>query len=191
MTFLLPVCTPPGPLDERLLGWLLALADLRARRRCSSSRRATAPSCADLAAAVCAALADRIEGAAASAEHATAAMDALRANFLGTAFRPVALTAGSRALIRVVSNLQWLCDRVDRRHRPAARPDRATPACAVLRGCAEVLHRPATRRGPRRPDRRRRRAPGDRLSRSYGNDIVDILAEPDDAAAVDLRPRRC
>ena len=26
MVFLLPVCAPPGPLDERLLGWLLALA---------------------------------------------------------------------------------------------------------------------------------------------------------------------
>jgi hypothetical protein len=25
MVFLLPVCAPPGPLDERLLGWLLAL----------------------------------------------------------------------------------------------------------------------------------------------------------------------
>jgi hypothetical protein len=32
-------------------------------------------------------------------------MGALRANFLGADFRPVGLTAGSRALVRVVDDL--------------------------------------------------------------------------------------
>ena len=80
-------------------------------------------------------------------------MDALRANFLGVAYRPVALTAGSRALVRVVDDLQWLCDRVTGDTGELLGPMRE-PVVRVLRDCA---------RGPAdhpagRPGRRTRRS---------------------------------
>jgi len=185
LTFVLPVCTPVGPLGERLLGWLIALAicvpaalflfpprhhdELRTR-----------------AARVCEVLADRIEGTAPPAEVVTA-MDALRANFLGAAFRPVALTAGSRALVRVVDDLQWLCDRVTGDTGQLFGP-LAVPAVRVLRNCARILRlsgratRPAARADLTSAFADLRRiAVG-----SYRDDIVELLAEPDDGAAVEL-----
>ncbi len=179
MTFLLPVCTPAGPLDERLLGWLLALTICVPAALFLLPPHYTAE-LRHLAAKVCTALADRIDGRG-SAEDTAAAMDALHAEFLGSAFRPVALTAGARSLIRVVSNLRWLSDRLS--------PDTArllgpiAPASvAVLRGSAEVLES------------------GDRIDaehlatvvaehrvtafRQYDNDIHEILDEPDDDTAL-------
>ncbi|MFZ0831891.1 MAG: FUSC family protein, partial [Mycobacterium sp.] len=110
LTFVLPACTPPGPIDERLLGWLIALSIcvsaslfLLPPRHHDELRRH--------AAQVCGALADRLDGSG-SAEQVTAAMDALRANFFGADFRPVGLTAGSRALVRVVDDLEWITERV-------------------------------------------------------------------------------
>src|ERR1700712_4533518 len=110
LTFVLPVCTPPGPIPERLLGWLIALSVavpaalfLLPPRHHDELRKH--------AAQVCRTLADRLEGHA-SADELSTAMGALRANFLGADFRPVGLTAGSRALVRVVDDLQWLADRV-------------------------------------------------------------------------------
>ena len=109
LTFVLPVCTPVGPLPERLLGWLIAVlicvpAALfvfpAPPRRTAAPRRPGVHGTG------------RPDRGRASAADVTAAMDALRANFLGAAYRPVALTAGSRALVRVVDDLQWLCDRV-------------------------------------------------------------------------------
>ena len=108
MAFLLPVCMPMGQLGERLLGWLLALAVCVPTALFVFPPRYTT-ALRDLAARVCTALADRIAG---RGDTVTPAMEALRAEFLSSAFRPVALTAGSRSLIRVVSNLQWLSDRV-------------------------------------------------------------------------------
>ena len=99
---------------------------------------------------VCAVLADRIEGTA-SADDVTAAMDALRANFLGVAYRPVALTAGSRALVRVVDDLQWLCDRVTGDTGELLGPMRE-PVVRVLRDCARVLQITSRARG--RPNAR-------------------------------------
>ena len=179
MTFLLPVCAPPGPVGERLLGWLLALvvcvpaALFLFPPRYSSELR-------HLAARVCTALADRLEGGGSPAE-TTAAMKELQDEFMGSALRPVALTAGSRGLIRVISNLRWLCDRFE--------PDAArllgpiAPAsAAVLRGSADVLLSGE-------------RSGADKLSslvaehraialRQYDNDIHEILGEPDDDAAL-------
>ena len=136
LTFVLPVCTPAASLCERLLGWAIALAIcvpaalfLFPPRHHGELRRH--------AAAVCGVLAARIEGTATAAD-LTAVMDALRANFLGTAYRPVALTAGSRALVRVVDDLQWLCDRVAGDTGRLLGPIAET-SVAVLRSCAEVL----------------------------------------------------
>ena len=53
-------------------------------------------------------------------------------------YRPVRLTAGSRALVRVVEDLKWLTDRVgdDDDVGPAAKQ---APVVAVLRCCARTL----------------------------------------------------
>ena len=95
LCYVWPVCTPVGPVGDRLLGWLIAVAVcvpaalfLLPPRHYGALRRHVGK--------VCAALADRIEGLG-SAEDVTAAMDALRANFLAASHRPVGLSAGSRA----------------------------------------------------------------------------------------------
>lgn len=136
LLFVLPACTPQGPIDERLLGWCTALAFcvpaalfLLPPRHHDDLRRH--------ASAVCDALADRLEGDA-TRDDLIEAMDALRANFLGTDFRPVGLTAGSRALVRVVDDLQWLSERID--GKTAASLDvMAAPAIRVLRASAALL----------------------------------------------------
>jgi hypothetical protein len=185
LTFVLPVCTPSGPLGERLLGWLIALLIcvpaalfLFAPRHHGELRRH--------AATVCAVLADRIEGSASAAD-VTAAMDALRANFLGATYRPVALTAGSRALVRVVDDLQWLCDRVTGDTGELLGPI-GEPVVRVLRDCARVLR--ITRSAARSGERAQLAAALVDLRTiavgTYRQDIVDILAESDDDAAVGL-----
>ena len=102
------------------------------------------------------ALADRLEGKAGRSE-VVDAMLALRENFLGADFRPVGLTAGSRALVRVVEDLEWLSDRVSDEAGPALR-DMQAPGVRVLRCSAAVLRhtRVADRDDrPRRISRRR------------------------------------
>lgn len=184
LTFVLPVCTPVGPVDERLFGWLIALVIcvpaalfLFPPRHHGELRQH--------AAAVCAVLADRIEGTASAADVLTA-MDALRANFLGVAYRPVALTAGSRALVRVVDDVQWICDRVTGHTGELLGPMR-DPVVRVLRDCARVLQ---ITQGTRTPERARLAEASRDLRTvaigSYRQDIVDILAEPDDDQAVAL-----
>ena len=179
MIFLLPVCTPLGPLNERLLGWLLALlVCVPAALFLFPPRSGT--ELRHLAARVCTALADRLDGGG-SAEQTRAAMDELQAEFLGSAFRPVALTAGSRALIRVVSNLRWLCDRFEPDARRLLGP--IEPASAeVLRGSASVLMS-ADRTGA---EELAAAVAAHRTIafRQYDNDIHEILDEPDDAAAL-------
>jgi hypothetical protein len=132
----LPLCTPAGPIGERLFAWLIALlVSVPAAlfvfppRHHDALRRH--------AAQVCTVLADRLEGAASSRD-VTTAMDALQANFLGTQFRPVGLSAGSRALVRVVDDLEWLSDRINQntgRLLSVMKP----PAVRVLHASARVL----------------------------------------------------
>jgi len=188
--FLLPLCLPVGALDNRLLGWLLALAVcvpaalLVFPPRYSTELR-------DRAARVCTALADRIEGGHGGHDNVgdegdpaaavTAAMDALRREMRGSALRSTTLTAGGRGLIRVVSNLQWLSDNVG----PATAEQLGSIRAAsvgVLRDSAAVL------------------VAGDAAGaaalagivadhrvtafRQYADDIDVILGEPDDAVAL-------
>lgn len=136
LAYVLPVCTPIGPIGERLLGWAIALVVcvpaalfLLPPRHHSELRRH--------AAQVCGALADRLERAG-SASEVSRAIDSLRANFFDADFRPVGLTAGSRALVRVVDSLEWVADRVDE-NTGAALAEMMEPAVTVLRYCARVL----------------------------------------------------
>jgi uncharacterized membrane protein YgaE (UPF0421/DUF939 family) len=165
------------------LGWLIALAVcvpaalfvFPPRHHDELRRHATL---------VCTRLADALEGTG-TAKDATRAMNALWESFLGADFRPVALTAGSRALVRVVDDLGFLSDRItdDTGHFLG---DLKTPLVRVLRDSAAVLSI---------PERAARAARGADLNSAlaelrsiahgrYREDIIEILAEPDDAAAV-------
>ena len=183
LTFVLPACTPVGPIPERLLGWCIALAlavpaalFLLPPRHHDELRKH--------AAQVCLALADRLDGLA-SADDVTEAMGALRANFLGADFRPVGLTAGSRALVRVVDDLQWLSDRVTDGSGELLAEMRA-PVVDVLRESALVLStsRVAGREAHRLGLAKALAVQALIAQSRYRDDIVEILAEPDDATAI-------
>ncbi len=188
LCFVWPVCTPAGPAGERLLGWLIALAlcapaslFLLPPRHHDALRRN--------AAQVCAALADRIEGIGSTVEVSTA-MDRLRATFLAASSRPVGLTAGSRALMRVVDHLGLVSERVDDDTGTALGPVRQ-PAVDVMRYCARVLD------ASHLTDRAAKRAALDQalprlqsLARGrYRHDVRLVLSAPDDAAAIAIGRR--
>jgi Fusaric acid resistance protein-like len=183
-----PVCTPVGPIGERLLGWLMAVAIcvpaalffLPPRHYDELRRRA---------AQVCAALADRIEGVGSTAD-VTAAIDALRENFLAASFRPVGLSAGSRALVRIVDFLALVADLVDDDTGATLGPVKP-PAVDVLRCCARTLD------ASQLAERAANRAALDQtlpqlrsLARGhYRDDVLLILDAPDDAAAIETGRR--
>jgi uncharacterized membrane protein YgaE (UPF0421/DUF939 family) len=182
LTFVLPACTPVGPIADRLLGWLIALAVcvpaalfVFPPRHHDELRRD--------AARVCNRLADALEGAA-PAKEVTRAMNALWESFLGADFRPVALTAGSRALVRVVDDLGFLADRItDDTGRLLG--DMKQPLVRVLRDCAAVLRVPnPAARAARGADLNSALAELRSVARGrYREDIAEILGERDDAAA--------
>jgi uncharacterized membrane protein YgaE (UPF0421/DUF939 family) len=182
MIFVLPACTPAGPIPERLLGWLIALAlavpaalFLLPPRHHDDLRRH--------AALVCRTLADRLDGAA-TAHDLASAMEALRANFLGADFRPVGLTAGSRALVRVVDDLQWLADRVTDGSGELLAEMR-DPVVRVLRESAQVLGTKVADRDVHRAALTDALAVHRLIAQSrYREDILEILGEPNDATAI-------
>ncbi|MCH9668600.1 MAG: FUSC family protein [Actinomycetia bacterium] len=185
VTFVLPACTPPGPIEDRLLGWTIALAVcvpaalfvLPPRHHGELRRHA---------ARACRVLADRLDGRASAAD-ATAAMDALRANFLGADYRPVGLTAGSRALVRVVDDLEWVTESTGQQA-GAALADMKEPAVRVLRDAASVLRiTRVARRDAARVDLDAALAELRTAARGrYREDLAAILDAPDDRRAVDL-----
>lgn len=185
LLFVLPLCTPVGPIPERLLGWLIALVVcvpaalfLFPPRHHDELRR--------YAARVCRKLADRLEGKA-SARDVTRAMNELYASFLGADYRPVALTAGSRALVRVVDDLGWISDRITDETGELLGAMR-DPAVRVLRDSAAVLRiRDAAEREARGADLRNALAEQRTVAQaSYRDDIVEILDSADDATAVEV-----
>ncbi|MCB0931839.1 MAG: FUSC family protein [Mycobacterium sp.] len=185
LAFVLPVCVPAGGLGHRLVGWLIAfvicvpaaLFVLPPRHHDELRRRA---------AQVCRTLVDRINGVAAAADVA-AAMNALRSSFLGTTHRPVALNAGSRVLVRVIDDLQWLSDRTTADTAELLGP-MAQPGIRVLEDAARTLDaadaadRDAARAALASSSGGLRTVAAD----GYRSAIVDILAETDDAAAIQL-----
>jgi uncharacterized membrane protein YccC len=183
LMFVLPACTPVGPLPERLLGWLIALvlcapaALFLFPPRHHNELRASA-------ARVCNRLADRLEGTA-SERDVTKAMNALDSAFLGADYRPVALTAGSRALVRVVDDLGWLSDRITDNTGELLGAMKA-PAVRVLRDSAAVLRlRNVAARLERSADLREALTELRSVSQGhYREDITELLDESGDAAAV-------
>jgi uncharacterized membrane protein YccC len=183
LMFVLPACTPVGPLPERLLGWLIALAICVPAAlfllppRHHDALRAHA-------ARVCNRLADRLEGSASERE-VTKAMNALYDTFLGADYRPVGLTAGSRALVRVVDDLGWLTDQItdDTGRLLGAMRD---PALRVLRDSAAVLRLPTVaERAVRSADLRDALAELRSVAQSrYREDITELLGESSDEAAM-------
>jgi uncharacterized membrane protein YccC len=185
LMFVLPACTPVGPLPERLLGWSIALAIC-----VPASLFLFPPTHHDelraYAARVCNRLADRLEGTG-SGREVTKAMNALDAAFLGADYRPAALTAGSRALVRVVDDLGWLSDRItdDTGRLLAAVKE---PAVRVLRDSAAVLRLPsAAGRMARSADLRDALTELRSVAQGHWReDITELLAESSDAAAVEV-----
>jgi uncharacterized membrane protein YgaE (UPF0421/DUF939 family) len=183
LTFVLPACTPAASIPDRLLGWLIAFAVcvpaalfLFPPRHHDEIRRHSAR--------VCNLLADVLEGTAKTRD-ATRAMNALWECFLGVDYRPVALSAGSRALVRVTDDLGWLSDRITD-DTGAMLGDMKPPLVRVLRDAAAVL---------RIPDTAARAVMGRDLDEAllelrtiaqgrYREDIIELLGEGDDAAAV-------
>ncbi len=184
LTFVPALCLPPGPIPDRLLGWAIALAlcvpaalFLLPPRHHNELRLH--------AAQVCATLADRLQQDA-SADDVTAAMDALRTTFLGADFRPVGLTAGSRALVRVVDDLQWLSDRV-KGSSGVLLAEMRDPIVAVLRESAAVLSTAEPQRAAHRGALAHALAVQRLIAQSrYREDILEILGEPDDEAALEI-----
>lgn len=185
LLYVWPVCTPVGPIGERLVGWLIALAIcvpaalffIPPRHHGELRRHAMQ---------VCGALADRLDGAGSPAE-LTSAMAALRSNFLAASFRPVGLSAGSRALVRVVDQLDVVSALVDD-NAAATMGSMKQPAINVLHCCTHVLD--ASRHSHRAADRAELELAVNELRSvargRYREDLTEILGEPDDAAAVAL-----
>jgi hypothetical protein len=185
LLYVWPVCTPIGPIGDRLLGWLIALAIcvpaalffIPPRHHGELRRHARQ---------VCGALADRLDGVGSPAE-LTSAMGALRSNFLAASFRPVGLSAGSRALVRVVDQLEVVTELVDDAA-AAALGSMKQPTIAVLRCCVRVLD--VSRYSCRDADRAELELALNELRPvargRYREDLTEILGEPDDVAAVIL-----
>ncbi|MEW2463793.1 FUSC family protein [Streptomyces sp. NPDC046994] len=161
LAFVLPVTTPTSlsQLPERLAGAGCAAAAALLAISLLWPRPAADPLSAP-ASRVCRAVAAQLRADAArlargphapsggdchaAADEAAAAADDLRRAFDGTLYRPTGLSVGSRALVRLVDELTWLCSIVADSVTPREDPpscDRA--ARSVRRAAAETLDRAA------------------------------------------------
>ena len=185
LLYVLPVCTPPAPVTARLLGWAIALAIcvpaalfLFPPRHHNDLRRH--------AAQVCTALADRLDGVG-SGDEVSSAMSALEKNFMSADYRPVGLTAGSRALVRVVDDLKWLADQVGDDD-DVGLADMQAPVVAVLRCCARTLNTAlVSRKAVDREELDARLSELRAVARGrYREDVVAMFAAEDDQDAMVL-----
>jgi uncharacterized membrane protein YccC len=117
LMFILPVSLPGAASDiaPRLAGWGIAAAVavpaamlIWPPSEHNNLRRFAADTCEAIADVIAARGIGRTEDADARCERVTESLGALRKTFRGTAFRPVGLTTGSRALVRLVDELEWL-----------------------------------------------------------------------------------
>ncbi|MEZ0448206.1 FUSC family protein [Cellulomonas sp. ICMP 17802] len=151
LLFVLPVTLPAAPAEipARLAGWGVAAAVcvpaallLWPPREHDRLRSTSAAACTALGAEL-AALCD-----ARPAGQVDGAFDDLRRALRGTAYRPVTLTTGSRLLLRLADELEWLRQlvRVSDQHAVGSWPPWTRQ---VVRSCAEIL---AAAGGSLRPD---------------------------------------
>jgi uncharacterized membrane protein YccC len=154
LLFILPVTLPGTAADigPRLAGWGIAVAccipvamlawpptdrDLL--------RRNAAETCRASATLITARLAGHGAPGDDLCQAMMTALTRLRDAFRGSTFRPVALTSGSRALIRVVDDLEWLCagvltlDAAELPGWPDLAQDTARAAATVLEASADLL----------------------------------------------------
>ena len=200
LMFILPVSLPGTVSDigPRLAGWGIAVAVAVPAAMLvwppsehNDLRRYGADTCQAIADIITMRAAGHTEDADARCERVVESLGALRRTFRGTAFRPVGLTSGSRALVRLVDELEWLgavvrtlqTEQMDRW--PQLAKDTTFAAADVLRASAGMLN----------ADRRSLRADDHGLSDAL--DALELarhrvaaetraLLDPDSTAAVEL-----
>jgi uncharacterized membrane protein YccC len=152
LTFILPVMLPGSTSDipARLFGWAIAVGIavpvalyIWPPQEQNQLRTRAAATCQALASML--ALQQPLTGAGDSRVAVTRTVSELRAAFRASAARPVALSTGSRLLMRLVDELEWLTTTVinacaDAPEDWPEQGQRLRAACAdALRSCAEVL----------------------------------------------------
>jgi uncharacterized membrane protein YccC len=155
LMFILPVSLPGTASDigPRLEGWGIAAAVaipaamlIWPPSEHDNLRRYAADTCEAIADVVTTRAAGDSEKADAMCDRVVESLGALRKTFRGTVFRPVGLTTGSRALVRLVDELEWLgaVARSLRTEQMVAWPQLAKEssfaAADVLRASAAVLN---------------------------------------------------
>ena len=154
LVFILPVSLPGNASDiaPRLAGWGIAAAVAIPAAMLvwpptehNNLRRYAADTCRAMADVITTRAAGQTEHADDLCDQVREALAQLRRTFRGTAFRPVGLTTGSRALVRLVDELEWLGNvvrllRTDEMDAwPQLTKDASFAAADVLRASAEVL----------------------------------------------------
>ncbi|HEX3908796.1 MAG TPA: FUSC family protein [Mycobacteriales bacterium] len=154
LVFILPVSLPgtAGDIAPRLEGWGIAVAVAIPAAMLvwpptehNNLRRFAAETCRAMADVITTRAAGETEHADELCNQVRDSLTQLRRTFRGTAFRPVGLTTGSRALVRLVDELEWLGNvvrllRTDEMQAwPQLARDASFAAADVLRASAEVL----------------------------------------------------
>ena len=201
LTFILAVMLPgdPGDILPRLAGWAMAMAVaipvallVWPTTHQNQLRMRTAAACRALSAMLHPE--QPPPGGGDSLVAVITAVDALRAAFRASAARPVALSTGSRLLMRVVDELEWLTTVVVNAcsDAPEQWPEaglRLRLACAdVLVACARVLDHGGS--GPSRDELEECLARLDQRRTEIADATVDALKSATQAALVDAGPAR-
>ena len=155
LLFILPVSLAGTAADigPRLAGWGIAVAVavpavmlVWPPSEHNDLRRFAGQACRAMADVITTRGAGDTANADAMCDQVTESLGALRRTFRGTAFRPVGLTSGSRALVRLVDELEWLgavvrllsTEQMDTW--PQLARDASAAGAEVLRACGGVLN---------------------------------------------------